>query len=344
MTGSASIDVTTIVANANMLAHRYDPGHDAFHFIATSRDDHRSAPFLTDEYLGGRSPAILRRSDVGATLPRPAPVNFIFHSAFCCSTLLARLFDLPGRSMGLKEPVVLNDITGWRYQRPDGAKVAQVLDCALTLLSRPFAAGERIVIKPSNVVNGLIPAMLTMRPDARAVLVHAPLKDYLASIARKGMWGRLWVRDLFGKLLRENMIGLGIDPATYISLTDIQVAAVGWLAQQEQFLHLTQRFGDRVVTLNSDVIVARPADVSHALSGYFDVPMTRDEAEKLAAGPIFGRDAKTGADFAAGKRTKDASDGALLHADEVEKVTQWALAVATNAGVPMDLPAALPLI
>ena len=54
---------------------------------------------------------------------------------------------------------------------------------------------------------------MAMRPDARALFLYAPLEAYLASIARKGMWGRLWVRDLFGKLLREGMLGaLGIAP------------------------------------------------------------------------------------------------------------------------------------
>lgn len=341
MTGPASIDIAGIVADAEMLAHRYDPGHDAFHFVPVSRAEHAAATFLTDEYLAGKQPIILRRDDVMRVRPRPAPIHFIFHSAFCCSTLLARLFDLPGRSMGLKEPVLLNDITGWRHQRPDGAKVAQVLDGALGLLARPFAPGEAVIVKPSNVVNGLIPGILTMRPEARALLIHAPLTDYLASIARKGMWGRLWVRDLFGKLVRENMVGLGIDPASYMSLTDIQIAAVGWLAQHQQFTTLTQRFGARVATLNSDALVARPAEISYALAQHFGVALTTGEAREIAAGPIFGRNAKTGADFASGQRSRDAAQGAQLHADEVAKVAEWAGVIAANSGIPMELPAAL---
>ena len=36
---------------------------------------------------------------------------------------------------------------------------------ALQLLARPWQAGETGVIKPSNVVNGLAPAMLAARPE-----------------------------------------------------------------------------------------------------------------------------------------------------------------------------------
>ena len=231
------------LSDAQWLAHRYDPGHDAFHFRQVPRSRHAAIPFLTDEYLGEDAPLVLRRTDAIGQAPPAAPIHFVFHSAYCCSTLLAAAFDIPGVAMGLKEPVLLNDLVGWRHRGGGGAQVARVLDESLRLLARPFTAGEATIVKPSNIVNPLIPAIMAMRPEARALLLHAPLDAYLASIARKGMWGRLWVRDLFGKLLREGMLAsLGIAPDDYLGLTDIQVAAAGWLAQQQQFQLLTERW------------------------------------------------------------------------------------------------------
>ena len=203
--------------------------------------------------------------------------------------------------MGLKEPVLLNDLVGWRHRGGGGAQVARVMDEGLRLLARPFSAGEATIVKPSNIVNPLIPAIMAMRPDARALFLYAPLEAYLASIARKGMWGRLWVRDLFGKLLREGMLGsLGIAPETYLGLTDLQVAAAGWLAQHQQFQTLAGTLNQRVATLNSETFVDRPGDTLGAVGRLFDLDLDPSAITAIINGPVFSRDAKNGNAFAPG--------------------------------------------
>ncbi|WP_255245604.1 hypothetical protein [Sphingobium sp. D43FB] len=328
------------MATAQWLAHRYDPGHDAFHFVDVPRAHHAAIPFLTDDNLpSAGSPLIVRRSDAMTLAPPPGPIHFIFHSAYCCSTLLAAAVDLPGIAMGLKEPVLLNDIVGWRHRGAKGPDVARVLDESLRLLARPFAMGEAIVVKPSNIVNPLIPAIMALRPDARAVLLHAPLDAYLASIARKGLAGRLWVRDLFGKLMNEGMLkALGIAPTDYLGLTDIQVAAAGWLAQQLQFQSLCDKLGSRVATLNSDVLISRPQDVLASLAKLFDLAIDADTIAAIVSGPVFTRDAKTGSEFGTGQRQRDAQQAISLYADEVEKVGHWARVIAHNIGISEALP------
>lgn len=328
--------------DAQWLAHRYDPQHDAIHFRPVSRAGHDAAPFLTDEYLGPADPVIIGRAEIMAQPMAQGPLHFIFHSAYCCSTLLARAMNLPGIAMGLKEPVILNDIVGWRQRGADGRQAAMVLDHAMRLMARPFAPGEAVIVKPSNVVNPLIPAMLALRRDSRALLLHAPLDAYLASITRKGMWGRLWVRDLFQKLAREGMIApLGIEPCDYLGLTDIQVAALGWLAQQWQFQRLTRQFGDRVATLNSETLIARPADCVAATARLFALHLDREAVAAVVDGPVFASDAKRGESFGRDQRAQTARTAINLHGEEVEKVAQWAMVIANNAEIAMDLPQAL---
>lgn len=339
---SAPPPIRTMLADAQWLAHRYDPGHDAFHLRRVERARHAAVPFLIDAHLGEEPPIALRRADVMAAAPDPAPIHFVFHSAYCCSTLLAAAFDAPGIAMGLKEPALLNDLVGWRHRDAKGPEVARVLDESLRLLARPFAPGEAVVVKPSNIVNPLIPAIMGLRRQARALLLHAPLDAYLASIARKGMWGRLWVRDLFGKLLREGMLApVGIAPDAYLSLTDIQVAAAGWLAQQRQFQALAGQLGARVATLDSETLVARPQETLVALAALFGLPLDEGRIAAIVDGPVFARDAKDGTAFARGQRARDARRGMDLHGDEVEKVAHWARVLADNAGIAMTLPNAL---
>ncbi len=323
------------------LAHRYDEGHDAVHFVKAPRDLRRSIPFLTDEYLKlDDAPTIVRRAEALAGVPDGKPTHFIFHSAYCCSTLLAQAFDIRGVSHSLSEPQILNDMVGWRHRGGDPAQIGMVTSGALQLLARPFESGETTIIKPSNIVNGLATALLSIRPDAKAVLLYAPLRLFLGSIARKGMWGRLWVRELLSRQLAEGMVDLGFEPRDYLLQTDLQAAAVGWLAQHRLFASMAQKWPERVRTLNSETLIAEPDAAMKALAELYGIELSDDRIAAIVS-DVFARDSKSGADFASGRRAADQSAAEALHADEIEKVTTWAEAVAASAGVDMTLPAPL---
>lgn len=332
--------IADIARDPLWLADRYDPQHDAVHFRCVTRDQHRAATFLTDEYLGKSTDAvIIAREQALSTQGRLAPVHFIFHSAFCCSTLLARALDVPGVSMGLKEPVILNDLVGWRQRGGDARRLSQALDSALTLLGRPFETGEAVVIKPSNVCNGLSEAMMALRPEARALLLYAPLPLFLGSIAKKGMWGRLWVRELMITQLKGRFIDLGFSDEDYLGLTDLQVAAVGWLAQQALFTRMITRFGAaRVAALNSEILLAEPHAALTQLSSHFRLGLGPAQVAAIVEGPAFSRHSKFDAAFDAQARAGEQQDAANVHSDEVEKVSTWAAVIAQNNAIAMHLP------
>ena len=325
-----------IVGDANWLAHRFDPAGDTIHFRHVPQDAHRKATFLTDEYLGAEpSPIVIRRAEAIAAAPSPAPVHFIFHSAFCCSTLLARAFDIPGKAMGLKEPPILNDITGWRLRGAEGKHAAAALDDALRLLARPFGLGEATIIKPSNLLNPLAPVMMQMRPDAMAVLLRAPLPVFLKSVAKKEMWGRLWVRDLLVKQLREGFVDLGFEQSDYLGLTDLQAAAVGWLAQQALFARMKAQFGARVMMLDSETLLDQPDESIAAIASLCGIPLDSEERAAILSGPAFATNSKTGNPYTRAEREAGYDNAARQHSDEIEKVAVWAKAVAKNAGVAL---------
>jgi hypothetical protein len=328
--------------DACWLAHRYDPEADAVHFLPVARAEHGRATFLTDEHLPpGLSAQVVRRGDAIAAAAPPAPLHFVFHSAYCCSTLLARAVDRPGWAMGLKEPVILNDITGWRRRGGRGPDMASVLDDALSLLARPFAPGEAVIVKPSTAVNGLAQAMLTLRPKARAILMYAPLRTYLASIAKKGIDGRLWVRTLLTGMLDDRLIDLGFEARDYLGQTDLQVAAVGWLAHQALFRRLVETFGARVRTLDSAALLADPGGALRAMAALFGKPLDDAAIAGILAGPAFNTHSKSGAAFDAESRANEHDDAARVHADEIEKVAIWAEVVADRANVSLTPPAPL---
>lgn len=334
---TAAPSVTAIVRDAGWLAHRYDPGHDAFHFRRVERDARAAIPFLTDLHLGDEAaPVVLRRSDCQAAAPPPhAPLHFLFHSAYCASTMLAQALDRPGIATSLSEPVLLNDMVGWRRRGADPRVHGRVMDDALAMLGRGFIPGEAVVVKPSNIFNPLARGALMLRPQARAILLHAPLRSFLLSVARKGLWCRLWCRELLESYLADGYVQLGFEARDFFRQSDLQVAAVGWLAQQQAFAALIDWAPDRTASLDSETLTHDPAKAAAAAMAHFQLA---DDSSALSSHPAFSRNSKSGAPFAAGERQRDLAEAEAAYGEEIEQVVGWAEVVAERASIPLKLP------
>ena len=146
------------------------------------------------------------------------------------------------------------------------------------------------------------------------------------------MWGRLWVRELMIKQLKEGLIDLGFGDEDYLGLTDLQVAAVGWLAQAALFARLAAKFGERrVMQINSETLLATPAKAIGAVAAHFRLALVGGQIREIVGGPAFTRNSKDGSVYSAAARTVDNRAAEALHRDEIEKVVVWAQSVAKNA-------------
>lgn len=324
-----------VLAESSWLAHRYDDATDSFHFCNIAWADRAAMPFLSEEALRDW-PArhILAADQIDPKSLGGAPVHFIFHSAFCASTLLTKALG-SGPVTSLSEPQVLNDMIGALRRGKAGPDVARALDQALALLSRPSADRPVVVIKPSNLVNHLAQAMLMLRPDSRAVFLHAPLDVFLGSVARKGLWCRLWVRELLDYQRQLGMVPFGLSDDDYFRLTDLQVAALGWLTQYQLFAQLrTGPLGPRFLMLTSEQLTNTPQSALPAIATHFGLDAAA--GAQITASPELGRHSKFGQDFSAEDRARERAAALAAHADEIEKVAQWAREVARSIQLTID--------
>jgi hypothetical protein len=333
-----------ILADGAWLAHRYQCNTDEIHFVQVTRGKRRAATFLTDEYLGDNNLVIkIPRNEAMAHAPPAAPLQFIFHSAFCGSTLLAQALEMAGVASSLKEPAILNDLIGiaHRGELPPSV-LGERLDNFLHLLARPLAEGENVILKPSNVVNAFLTAVLSASQDSHALLLYAPLESYIKSIVKKGIDGRLWVRDLLVKQRSDDLINLGFKDQDYVRLTDIQVAAVGWLSQHAMFHRVANQFGpQRIATLDSETLFNRPYDALLQLARHFGLNLSESDVREIVTGPAFNFHSKTGLEFSALLRAKEYDDAFNIHEDEIMKVLYWSNIVSQNSGIKMNLPYSL---
>lgn len=319
------------------LPHRHVETEASIRYAWIPRSERTIVPFLTDECLGEpRVTHSVSLEETLAALPNPQ-LCWIFHSAFCGSTMLSHSFDLPGVCSSLSEPVLLNDVVGFRRRGADPREVARLADASLRALGRTYPGESHVVIKPSNVVNPLAALCLALQPGARAIFLYAPLETFLVSVARKGLACRLWVRELLAGYLRENFIHLGFPAEEYFRQTDLQVAAVGWLAQHGYFAQLARQLGpERIQLVDADRLMARPGQAVLGIARHFGLDLAAPEADEIANGRAFKRHSKSGEAYSADARRADYASARAAYGEEIDKVVAWAGEVANSAGIAMD--------
>ncbi len=91
-----------------------------------------------------------------ASAPSTKPkVNFIWHTAFCCLTLLSQVLDFPGRNFSLREPSILMALAVAKRagQTAPGKRHVWLPQAVFQLLDQPFQPGAKVTVKPANAAN-----------------------------------------------------------------------------------------------------------------------------------------------------------------------------------------------
>jgi hypothetical protein len=328
-----------VVNNPDWIPHTFDANGANLTFVHVPRQSRSDLMFLSDEHFAGNFakasfPAAAVAEEV--TKSDRSPMHFIFHTSFCCSTLLANALDVPGRSTALKEPDVLINLAN-RLIRSDDSGNRKRLDLVLRLLERPFAPGDAIVVKPTNFASRLLDVSLALRPDARGVLLYSDVGTFLRSLLKRGMFGRIFGRQLFNQMRSWSSIEYGFGPEQLLEQTDVQIAALAWLMQIRHFDSVARAFGpDRVMVLETADLLAQPATAIDRAQALFQLGLTPAEVEKIASGPVFSRHSKFGdRDYDAEARAKEHSAATEVHSQELDMVVKWIEAVAAQTGTPM---------
>jgi len=336
-------DARTIEADPAWLPRRIDAGHRRVEFLRIPRAQLSSAQFLADRTPASLADqAALSFDDVLAMRPRTGPLHFIFHTAFCRSTLLARALDIPGVCVGLSEPGIIGSLV------QAGEAGARLMRPLLDLLSRPHAPGEMVFVKPTNHANRLIPALLAARPDAKAVLMTNGLPPFLAAIVRRGMLGRRWGRQLFLELQSYAGMDFGMDARESFAMTDLQAAALAWFLNQRWFAmqlaqHPAGHAAPRLRTLDGDHFAAHPAQTLRAMLALAGTDLPQPRAEAAATSPLFTTHAKLGGDFAGQQAQAAARTASPVVEEEIAQIAKWVGLIAQQAGleVPVTMRDAL---
>lgn len=339
-------EASAIVEDFRWLPFRFDPITSSISFVLADRAAHRAVTFLDDQLL--EQSAERRQTPLTAVTAAQdrmpgGECHFIFHSAFCCSTLLARAFDVPGKAMSLKEPVILNDMVQAAFAAGRLDVVRDSLGLVLALLGRPFGPGEQVIVKPSNAANPLIGEMLSARTGSKTVFLSSALPDFLRSVAKKGLFGRVWARRQMASFDRLPQLNFAFTQAERWEHSDLQVAALVWLHQRAQFSKLIRELpAERAASLDSADLLAAPEQALAAVSGFLGTGLSPEQVRDIANGPVFASDAKRhDRSFDPGRREAEHQAINDLVGEEIAMVASWGEALAGSAGLAMELPRSL---
>lgn len=316
-------------------------------FLPLDREILNRSSFLDQRLSAAPSEvSLVSIGEVLNNLPTPPsrPPAFIFHTAFCCSTLLARSLDLPGRTLVLREPATLLQLAD--LKRGLGANtthtVPALLKPTVDLLVRPFTSGERALIKPTNLVNNLIPDIVAAYPDARVLILHDDLEAFLISVLKRPHESEQGIISFLQRLVRDDPARSF--PPEVLGVTGLpQRAALAWALQMHGLATWLETRPGNIRTLAAPRLLAAPAETMGAISDWLDLDMDKRTLQSVAEGPVWKRHAKhPDHDYTPRRRDEEQALARRVLAEPMHRGLDW---VARVPGlIPPKLPAEIRLV
>lgn len=325
-----------IAGDSSWYLHEIDLDNSQLLFFKVTANELSAASFL-DKRFSPRSAAreVIPIDDLAALLPATqSQPRYIFHTAFCCSTLLARCVDFPSATIALKEPQVLMTLANYkrtRHQRLATAKTAdEIYRLVSWLLFRPITDDSgnplAVVVKPTNTVNNIIAELLSVHPTSRALLLHSDLESFLISLIKKGEEGRAFGRNLFNIFQMDSAAAQQMQHNQLMRMTDMQIGAVCWHLQLEHFLQTLDNSAQaQSKTLHCDRLLASPPQMLAAVIRHLELySLQQKMAEVLAAAPLTNNAKSPGQAFSAEHRKNEYLAARKQHAASLDVILPWA--------------------
>jgi hypothetical protein len=283
--------------------------NNRFGYRKISAEAVASANFLDERTLPS-SPHDIYYKAAAADIENNAPLasrRYIFHTAFCGSTLLCRTLTDQPRVMVLKEPDVLLQIA--RRQLDEGSKVARpYLAQAIGELSMPWVKDGVSVIKPTNSVNRILQDIQQVAPG-KTLLMYSSLEDFILSCCKKLPQAETSIRWMAQYLIHQSDLGrkLGIDKSQNFNF--LEACIVTWYAQMEYYYKaISVQASKDIALLGLERLLSDPEASVFAASDFLELDHSRAElSEKI--GKTFSKNSKSvQSDFSARRREDEKAE------------------------------------
>ncbi len=316
----------------------------AISFVEVGQDTYRRSSFLDHRmHREPRQKTIV--CDARQLLDRypgaPAShVGFIFHVAFCCSTLLARYLELLPGVFVLKEPFIptqLAELNRVPWPSDSGLDSKDATRLCVRLMARTFNPGDRVIAKLAdqcNAIAGALMAASMSSPDApRAVFLGLELRSFLLA-GLKTDQRRAWVRRR-AELARQDVAPSPLADTDPKALDDAQACAYLWLANGVLLQKLIAEAGpDRILVVDGESVSDNPQHVVREIAEWLGLSPSDSELGTAISDQTAGRYSKDPSqEFSREHRQADLAAVYAKFGNEVESGLRWAAELARRLGL-----------
>jgi hypothetical protein len=253
-------DLAAHLRNPGLYFQKYDFSEGITIFREMTRESFRESSFLDDRLVSpthNRYGLAIDQAMAAAPASDLPPSRMIFHTAYCCSTLLSRALDIAGRTLVYREPVHLHHLAAARRRRP-GEIPQYIIDrwpeyfhFSLSMLSKKWGADEVTIIKPTDSCNNIITDILALHEGARAILLYSQAREFIVSNL-KSAERREVLKDFVTRSLRENALDVpALHSVDVFGLSDAESAAYVWMTQIQSYRKALSERADQCICIDA---------------------------------------------------------------------------------------------
>jgi hypothetical protein len=297
-------------------------------FVRMSRETYRNSVFLdlrtrcvgTDAYEIRVDDLLLAALDMPRALK---PVHYIVNSAYCCSTLLSRYFELLPSCFVLKEPRLLAQLAVMPH--PERFPWDAIFDLCLRLLSRTFEPDQMVVMKPVDVCSLIGSSLLEQNPQATITFLMTPLRHFLLSILKSGE-RRDWARARVHTFVRGEALWPALAELELDKLSVAEAAACLWLIHRSLGERLWSGVhSSRVLMLNGSHLAESPKQALSAVFPLCGLALSEAQLESIIADPSMSKYSKDlSRPYDSSSRSQEIGDLERCWGAEADAGMEWA--------------------
>jgi len=328
-----------VIFDPNYLAYKFNFNSECVEFLPISSELLRGHSFLRADALrlnAGSSmvsvplSSLVELVEVEAQQLRMRPPRFIFHTAFCGSTFLSRCLEDEEATISLREPQLLLDAANakrlnWN-SNTTSLNHTHLPKLALILLQKHATDAKRLIIKPVNSINNIIPELLIETGPTKSLVLYTDARNFLLSTMNKGEAGRQTIRAMFDLIRCDfpHLAHLGLSDVIHMS--DLKIIMTLWRLQIEQIEQVLaiQEALSQIKSLYAEDLIENPSTVVLKANQYLDTGVSEESLQALFASDLFSTDAKQpNKGFSLEQRNEEYSAIEAFFGEDIQKGFQW---------------------